>query len=143
MVGLGMLMLLLALMSLFLRKNGRIYESKGLQRFALAMGPSGIIALLAGWYTTEIGRQPWVVYGVMRTKDALSPVSAEQVGLTLIIFVVVYCFVFGIGIFYMLKLMHKGPEFIESRPHSDEAVIQASHRPLAAADDDNDQENGK
>ncbi len=51
------------------------------------MGPSGFIALLAGWFTTEVGRQPWVVYGVLHTKDALSPVSAEQVGLTLIIFV--------------------------------------------------------
>lgn len=145
MVGLGMLMLLLAFMALFLRKNGRLYESKWLQRFALVMGPSGFIALLAGWVTTEVGRQPWVVYGVMRTKDALSPVSAEQVGLTLIIFVVVYCVVFGIGISYMLKLMHKGPEYIESRPHSDEAVIQASHRPLAAADEnfESDSNNNK
>lgn len=94
MVGLGMLMLLLALTGLWLRKTGKLYESKWFHRFALVMGPSGFIALLAGWFTTEVGRQPWVVYGVMRTKDALSPVSAEQVGLTLIIFVLVYCIVF-------------------------------------------------
>ena len=90
--------------------------------------------MLAGWFTTEVGRQPWVVYGIMRTKDALSPVSAEQVGLTLIIFVVVYCVVFGIGIYYMLRLMHKGPEFIHTRPdhESDSDVVQASRRPLSS-----------
>jgi cytochrome d ubiquinol oxidase subunit I len=139
MVGMGMLMILLAVMALFLRKGGKLYENKWLHRFAFAMGPSGFIALLAGWFTTEVGRQPWVVYGVMRTKDALSPVSAEQVGLTLIIFVVVYCIVFGIGIYYMLKLMHKGPQFIYATPesvaHSEEAVILASKRPLTSVED--------
>ena len=100
MVGLGTLMLLLALVSVWLRKTGKLYESKWFHRFALVMGPSGFIALLAGWFTTEVGRQPWIVYGIMRTKDALSPVSTEQVGLTLIIFVVVYCIVFGVGIYY-------------------------------------------
>ncbi|OTG80280.1 cytochrome ubiquinol oxidase subunit I [Acinetobacter sp. ANC 4648] len=142
MVGLGMLMILLAAMALFLRKGGKLYENKWLHRFALVMGPSGFIALLAGWFTTEVGRQPWVVYGVMRTKDALSPVSAEQVGFTLILFVVVYCIVFGIGIYYMLKLMHKGPEFIYSMPpHSEEAVIQASKRPLSSIDESIDDQN--
>ena len=73
------------------------------------MGPSGLIALLAGWVTTEVGRQPWVVYGVMRTADASSAVSAQQVGVTLLMFLVTYCLVFGTGIYYMLKLMAKGP----------------------------------
>jgi len=71
----------------------------------------------------------------MRTSDGLSPVSAEQVGLTLIIFVLVYCVVFGVGIYYMLKIMHKGPEFIYSAPHSEAEVIQASHRPLSSIDE--------
>ena len=139
MVGLGMLMIALAFFALVLRKGGKLYENKWLHRFAFVMGPSGFIALLAGWFTTEVGRQPWVVYGVMRTKDALSPVSAEQVGLTLIIFVVVYCVVFGIGIYYMLKLMHKGPQFIHATPegaiHSEEAVILASKRPLTSVEE--------
>jgi cytochrome d ubiquinol oxidase subunit I len=144
MVGLGMLMLLLAAMGLWLRKTGKFYENKLFHRFALIMGPSGFIALLAGWFTTEVGRQPWVVYGVMRTKDALSPVSAEQVGLTLIIFVVVYCIVFGVGIYYMLKLMHKGPEFIDSQAEQVGGVghFKTPMRPLSAADekiDDRDQ----
>ena len=143
MVGLGMLMLLLALAGLWLRKGNQLYENKWLQRFALFMGPSGFIALLAGWFTTEVGRQPWVIYGVMRTKDALSPVSAEQVGLTLIIFVVVYCIVFGIGIYYMLKLMHKGPEFIHSTAEEVGGVghFKTPMRPLSAADDFIDDQN--
>ena len=144
MVSLGMLMLLLALTGVWLRKTGKLFESKWFHRFAVFMGPSGFIALLAGWFTTEVGRQPWVVYGVMRTKDALSPVSAEQVGLTLIIFVVVYCIVFGIGIYYMLKLMHKGPEFIYSQQQEVGGVghFKTPMRPLSAADerlDDQDQ----
>lgn len=144
MVGLGMLMLLLAFTGVWLRKTGKLFESKWFHRFALLMGPSGFIALLAGWFTTEVGRQPWVVYGVMRTKDALSPVSAEQVGLTLIIFVVVYCIVFGIGIYYMLKLMLKGPEFIYSQQDEIGCVghFKTPMRPLSAADeylDDKDQ----
>lgn len=143
MVGLGMLMLLLALFGLWLRKGNRLYENKWFQRFALFMGPTGFIALLAGWFTTEVGRQPWVIYGVMRTKDALSPVSAEQVGLTLIIFVVVYCIVFGIGIYYMLKLMHKGPDFIHSATEEIGGVghFKTPMRPLSAADEYIDDQN--
>lgn len=134
MVGLGVLMLILALWGLWLRKRQRLYEHRRFQRFALWMGPSGFIALLAGWFTTEVGRQPWVVYGVLRTEDALSPVSAEQVGLSLMIFVLVYFVVFGMGIYYMLRLMHKGPELIHSAPSSasDAELTQASRRPLSS-----------
>src|SRR5690606_17047723 len=73
MVGLGLLMIGLAFWAAWARWKGLLYRSPLLWRFALYMGPSGLIALLAGWYTTEIGRQPWVVYGVMRTADAVSP----------------------------------------------------------------------
>lgn len=73
------------------------------------MGPSGIVALLAGWITTEVGRQPWTVYGVLRTVDSVAPLSAQQVGVSLLIFVVVYFLVFGTGVYYMLKLMKHGP----------------------------------
>lgn len=141
MAGLGMLMILLAVAGLVLRKNQKLYDNKLLQRFAVLMGPSGFIALLAGWFTTEVGRQPWVVYGVIRTQHGLSPVPAEQVGLSLIFFVLVYCVVFGIGIYYMLKLMHKGPEFIYSQAelHDDAEVIRASKRPLSSVGDSLDQ----
>ncbi|HEX7916071.1 cytochrome ubiquinol oxidase subunit I [Rudaea sp.] len=109
MAGLGMLMLLMAVVALLLRRGGRLYESRWFQRWALLMGPSGLIALLAGWITTEVGRQPWTVYGVLRTVDSVSPLDAQQVGVSLLIFVVVYFLVFGTGIYYMLKLMKMGP----------------------------------
>lgn len=142
MVGLGMLMLLMAVASVWLRKTGKLYESKWFHRFAFIMTPSGFIALLAGWFTTEVGRQPWIIYGVMRTKDALSPVSAEQVGLTLIIFVVVYCIVFGVGIYYMLKIMHKGPEFIHSQASEIGGVghFKTPMRPLSAINESLDEQ---
>jgi cytochrome bd ubiquinol oxidase subunit I len=110
MVSMGLLMLLLGVLGLVLRLRGKLYDTRWLQRFALAMGPSGLIALLAGWITTEAGRQPWVVYGVLRTADAVSPLSSQQVGTSLLIFIVVYFLVFGTGIYYMLKLMAKGPD---------------------------------
>jgi cytochrome d ubiquinol oxidase subunit I len=105
MAGLGMLMLLLVLTGLALRKGGRLYEARWFQRWALCMGPSGLIALLAGWITTEVGRQPWTVYGVLRTSDSVSPLDAQQVGTSLLTFVIVYFMVFGTGIYYILKLM--------------------------------------
>ena len=110
MVGLGMLMLLLGVWSLWLRSRQRLFRSKLFLRFAVMMGPSGLIAILTGWYTTEIGRQPWVVYGVMRTKDAVSNHSALALSTTLIVILVMYFAVFGTGVSYMLKLVAKGPE---------------------------------
>lgn len=109
MVGLGLLMLLTAVLGLVLRKRGRLYEARWFQRFVLSMGPSGLIALLAGWVTTEVGRQPWTVYGILRTEDSVAPVNAQLAGVSLLIFVIVYFAVFGTGVYYMLKLMYRGP----------------------------------
>ncbi|MDN0081928.1 cytochrome ubiquinol oxidase subunit I [Crenobacter sp. SG2305] len=109
MAGLGMLMLLTALLALLLRKNGRLYAAAWYQRLVLFMGPSGVLALLAGWITTEVGRQPWTVYGVLRTEDSVAPITSQQVGVSLLIFVIVYFLVFGVGLYYMLKLMKQGP----------------------------------
>ncbi|VWB28543.1 cytochrome bd ubiquinol oxidase subunit I [Burkholderia arboris] len=109
MAGLGMLMLLTAVLGLYLRRRDRMYEARWYQWLVLGMGPSGLIALLAGWITTEVGRQPWTVYGVLRTIDSVSPVSVQQVGVSLLIFVIVYFLVFGTGIHYMMKLMRQGP----------------------------------
>ena len=110
MVGLGLLMVALGLWSLWLRRGGRLWRCRPFLRFQLAMGPSGLVALLAGWFTAEIGRQPWTVYGVLRTVDAASPQGAPQLGLTLLLFVVVYGAVFGMGIITMLRLIRRGPE---------------------------------
>jgi cytochrome bd quinol oxidase subunit 1 apoprotein (EC 1.10.3.-) len=95
---------------LWLRKRGTLYTSRPFLHLALWMGPSGLIALLAGWFTTEIGRQPWVVYGLMRTADGVSNHSYAQLGFTLVAFVVVYFALFGAGLGYMMRLVRKGPQ---------------------------------
>jgi len=139
MVGLGMLMLLLGVGGLVLRWRKRLYDFKPFLRFAVLMGPSGLIAILAGWYTTEIGRQPWIVYGVMRTKDAVSNHSALALSTTLIVFVVMYAIVFGAGVSYMLKLVAKGPHQDDDgeTPH-ETGQVQRPARPLSAAPDNVD-----
>lgn len=114
MAGLGMLMICLGLLSVILRKKKRLYHSPLFLRFALLMGPTGLIAILAGWFTTEIGRQPWVVYGLQRTKDAVSDHGDIQMSLSLLVFILVYFSVFGIGYFYMVHLMKKGPVVLKS-----------------------------
>lgn len=134
MVGLGMLMLVLALWSAWSHWRRRAYQSRALLRFAVLMGPSGLVALLAGWYTTEIGRQPWVVYGLMRTADAVSNHSALTLSVTLVVLLVVYAAVFGTGIGYLLKLIGRGPDSRENPPDG-EALDQRPARPLSAAAD--------
>jgi cytochrome d ubiquinol oxidase subunit I len=109
MVGIGILMLTVGLWSLWARWRGTLYSNTWLHRAALVMGPSGFVAVLAGWYTTEVGRQPYTVYGLMRTADSLSPVEAPAVGASLIAFIIVYFLVFGAGTFYMLRLMRRPP----------------------------------
>jgi cytochrome d ubiquinol oxidase subunit I len=98
----------------------------------VAMGPAGIIAMLSGWMTTEIGRQPWVVYGVMRNADAASHHSAAVLSASLLMFVLVYFAVFGTGIIYLLKVVAVGPD--RSPPISDaDHPRQRPARPLSAA----------
>lgn len=109
MAGLGMLMMLLGVISLWLRYRERLYTSRRFLRFTLLMGPSGLIAILAGWVTTEVGRQPWVIYQLMRTKDAVSAHSDLQMTISLAVFFIVYMSVFGVGYSYMVRLIKKGP----------------------------------
>ena len=71
--------------------------------------PLGFIALLAGWIVTEVGRQPWLAWGILRTADAASPVEAEAVALSFALIIVTYTVVFSIGVWYINKLMRKGP----------------------------------
>jgi cytochrome d ubiquinol oxidase subunit I len=135
MVGLGMLMILLGFLALVAHLRKRLFTSKPLLRYALAMGPAGLVAILAGWITTEVGRQPWVVYGVMRTADAVSAHSLEQVALTLAIFVVVYFLVFGAGTVYLLRIIGKGPLTGESAHPVDggPGEMRQPMRPLSGA----------
>jgi cytochrome d ubiquinol oxidase subunit I len=144
MVGLGFLMIGLGLWSWWLRRRDAIYRSPLFLRAALCMGPAGIIALLAGWYTTEIGRQPWVVYGLMRTKDAVSAHTAGPLALTLGLFVIVYLFVFGAGVGYILRLVRKGPTvFEETRSaHGGPGQERQPMRPISAAAPDHGEHTG-
>jgi cytochrome bd ubiquinol oxidase subunit I len=144
MVGMGVLMILTGLWSLWLRRRDAFYTSKTFLTVVQWMGPAGLIALIAGWFTTEMGRQPWVVYGVMRTADASSPQSAAQLGFSLILFVLVYFSLFGIGITYMLRLVRKGPQ-----PHEGEQPTSGGAgrtrtpaRPLSAPEEGLDDGSG-
>ncbi|MBY7956939.1 cytochrome ubiquinol oxidase subunit I [Vibrio fluvialis] len=125
MAGLGMLMILSALTALWLRRKGKLYDTKLFHRFVLLMGPSGLIALLAGWFTTEIGRQPWVVYGMMRTRDAASNHDVLQMSITLALFVIIYFSVFTVGITFMMRLVGKGPTAVEQERVSDDPLSLA------------------
>ena len=94
------------------RARGKLYDSSLLHRSALLMGPSGFVAVIAGWIVTEVGRQPWVVQGLLRTADAASPIAAEGVGASLLAFIVVYFLVFGAGTVYILRKMAGNPETV-------------------------------
>lgn len=135
MVGLGMLMILLGLWSLWLRRRNKLWSHRAFQHFAVWMGPSGLVAILAGWFTTEIGRQPWTVYGVLRTADSVSAHGAAQLGVTLLLFVLIYFAVFGAGIWYLLRLIRKGPAISESKvaEHGGPGQARTPMRPLSAA----------
>ena len=109
MVGLGMLMLLLGVISVAARVRHKLYDWRPLHRFALAMGPAGFVAVLAGWVTTEVGRQPFTVYGLLRTEHSVAPLAAPAVAASLLAFVVVYFTVFTAGAGYILVLMRRPP----------------------------------
>jgi cytochrome d ubiquinol oxidase subunit I len=133
MVGLGFLMLGLGLLSLWLRWRGELYQSRLLHGFALAMGPAGFIAVLAGWITTETGRQPFTVFGLLRTVDSASPLAAPAVASSLIAFVVVYFAVFAAGVIYILRLMAAPPHPGEQGPPGDVPTRAAGIAPAPAA----------
>ncbi|MFM1814644.1 MAG: hypothetical protein RLZ98_1339 [Pseudomonadota bacterium] len=109
MVGIGFLMLALGLWSLYARLTAGLANAPWLQRAAVLMGPSGFVAVLAGWITTEVGRQPWTVYGLLRTADSASPIEAPAVAVSLVLFIIVYFAVFGAGTYYILRLMNIAP----------------------------------
>jgi cytochrome d ubiquinol oxidase subunit I len=122
MVGMGFLMLGLGLLSLWMRWRGTLYESRLLHVLATAMGPAGFVAVLAGWFTTEVGRQPFLVYGLLRTAQAASPLAAPAVGSSLIAFVIVYFIVYAAGLTYLFRLMAQPPHPGEQGPSGDMAA---------------------
>ncbi|ANY79360.1 cytochrome D ubiquinol oxidase subunit I [Microvirga ossetica] len=133
MVGIGFAMLGIGLWSLYLRVKGTLFTSRAFLTAAMIMTPSGFGAVLFGWFTAEIGRQPYVVYGHLRTADAVSPVSAGAVTASLLTFVVVYAFVFGFGSYYLAKLLRRGPDPIEDMRGDD--LHRKPKRPLSLPDE--------
>lgn len=107
MVGLGFAMLTIGLWSLLGRFRKKLYDWTWLHRAAIVMGPSGFIAVIAGWVTTEVGRQPYTVYGLLTTADSASPIAAPAIATSLLAFVIVYFVMFGAGTVYILRLMNK------------------------------------
>ena len=110
MLAIGFAMLGVGLWGLWARWRGRLYTAVWLHRVAVLMAPSGVVAVIAGWIVTETGRQPWTVYGLLRTADSLSPLDAPVVAVSLLGFIAVYFAVFGTGIFYALHLVAAPPK---------------------------------
>jgi cytochrome d ubiquinol oxidase subunit I len=119
MVGLGMLMIATGVIAIVLYFKKRLFDTRWFQYWCMALTPTGFIAVMAGWFVTEVGRQPWIVQDLLRTKDATSPVMGTSIAISLAAFIVIYVFVFGAGSYYILRLIGKGPE--------DEEVAYGDH----------------
>jgi cytochrome bd ubiquinol oxidase subunit I len=131
MVGIGLTMIAMGLAGSFLWLTGRLFASRRFLQAMVWASPLGFVAVLSGWFVAEVGRQPWTVYGVLRTADSVSPVPGGSVLISLILFVLVYGVVFGAGVYYIAKLIKRGPDETPPVPQLDDADL--SHRPLAAA----------
>ena len=130
MVGIGMLLIAVGFMGMYLWWRGRLFESRFFLRSVSPMWSLGFIAILAGWFVTEQGRQPWLVHGLMRTADGISPVPGASVLGTLVLFVVIYGVVFSMGVYYINRLIHAGP-----KGEATAAPEGLPNRPLSAAEE--------
>ena len=114
MVGIGILMVFTGLFAVVLFFRKRLFDTTWFQWWCMALTPSGFIAVLAGWFVTEVGRQPYIVYGVMKTAEAVSPVIGPHIAISLLAFIVAYTFIFGAGTYYIIRLILKGPSIKEN-----------------------------
>ena len=136
MVGLGTIMLLFILVSLWLRFKHRLFDTGWFLKSSQYIAPIGFLTILAGWVTTEVGRQPWTVYGLLRTSHSVSPsLTGLDVLLSLFGYMLVYLIIFPVGIFLMTRVARKG--FIEE-PNSPIAGQQPSHPILSPPEYSND-----
>nr|WP_295661855.1 cytochrome ubiquinol oxidase subunit I [Polymorphobacter sp.] len=130
MVGIGVGMFGLGLWSLVARARGKLYGWPWLHRAAVVMGPTGFVAVIAGWMTTEVGRQPFTIYHLLRTAQSVSPLQAPAVAASLIAFIIVYFFVFGAGTLFILRLMGHSPHPGEKGPDRDQVTRTAGITPV-------------
>ena len=130
MVGMGLIMLAVSWFGTLLRFRGRLETARWFLWGTFLAFPSGFIAVLAGWFTAEVGRQPWVVYGLLRTQDAVTPsLTTRDVLLSLTCYVIVYTVIYAFGLYFIYRLLRDGPA-------GDDAQAPASAtpgRPLAVA----------
>lgn len=112
MVGIGFLFFAVALYALWLRIRKQLFDHPLFYRLCVLIAPFGFISSIAGWLVAETGRQPWIVYGMMRTANGVSHVPMNQVMFSLMMFIVVYGLVFSFYLFFLIKLIQKGPEAI-------------------------------
>ncbi|WP_344804890.1 cytochrome ubiquinol oxidase subunit I [Allohahella marinimesophila] len=113
MVGIGMLMIAVGLAAFVLRLRKQLFDHRWLLRLSVWIAPTGFIAVIAGWITTEVGRQPYTVYGLLKTADSVSPIDAPGVAASLLAFIIVYFAVFGAGTFYIIRKMKHRPSLHE------------------------------
>ena len=109
MVGMGVLMILTGVMAAILYWRKKLFDTRWFHYWCMALTPAGFIAVISGWCVSEIGRQPYVAYGVIRTVESVSPVPGPHIALSLVAFIVTYLFIFGAGSYYILRLIAKGP----------------------------------
>lgn len=114
MVGLGLLMIFVALWGCWLRRGDRLYQHQPFLRLCSMLAPTGVIAVIAGWYVVEIGRQPWIIYGLVRTAEVVSPLPASRVAFSLTMFVITYSLLFAVYLYFFRKLIKKGPPQTDS-----------------------------
>lgn len=133
MVGIGMLMLGIGIWSLVLRKRRRLYDTSLFHKACLLMAPSGFVAVIAGWVVTEVGRQPFTVYGLLRTADSVSPIATASVATSLIAFIVVYFSLFSAGMVYILRQMRQAPTLAEPKMTFDQPTRTAGFVPPSLA----------
>jgi cytochrome d ubiquinol oxidase subunit I len=132
MVGLGMLIWAAAWLHLVPRWRGRLYESRWLRRSMMALTPAGFVAMIAGWVVTEAGRQPYTVFGVLRTEESRSPIPLSGMVTSFSVIVLLYLIVYGVGAFYVAKLLSAPPEPGETGPHPDLVDRMGGGPPLFA-----------
>jgi cytochrome d ubiquinol oxidase subunit I len=123
----GILMFAVAITSLYLRRTGRLFNSRWFLRVLVFMTPSGVVATLGGWYLAETGRQPWVIFGMLRTLDAVSPVPSSALISTLVAFLCIYS-VFMTGfLFFSLRVIRRGPEEAPAQADASGSLKRALH----------------
>ena len=131
MVGCGLVMLALAWIGSWLSHRGRLEQYRTLLWLIFLSFPLPFVATLTGWFTAEVGRQPWTVYGVLRTADALTPfLTSRAAAISLVVFCAIYTFIFSFGVFYVYQLLRAGPAGHLTLPHA--AAIP--NRPMSVID---------